>query len=444
MDTPASPFPSSTIVAIATGPAAGGVGIVRLSGPLSLRAAATVLRDAPPSPAPRTALVASFTDELGAVVDQGLWFYFPAPHSYTGEDVVELHAHGALRLLALLVSRLASVPGVRLAEAGEFTRRAYLNGRIDLARAEAVADLIAADSLLGLKAAAAQLEGALSRRVNEARAALLALHTDLEAALNFPEEAEEPEGDVLARLTGVLQPLRALLATSSQGTLARRGAKVVLFGPVNAGKSTLFNHWAGDERALVDAEPGTTRDALEAQLEWNGLKVTLVDTAGLREAPARLEQRGIERTQAAVQQADVVVLMVPPLAAAAETASWRAQTAGKQVLEVRSKADLAHEPGALTVSGLTGAGVEDLKKRVLELLTGGLAAAVTISSLRHQEALGRAVESLERALSAARLSTLEVVAGEVGAASAALGEIVGADVSAELLDAIFRKFCIGK
>ncbi|MBX7114765.1 MAG: tRNA uridine-5-carboxymethylaminomethyl(34) synthesis GTPase MnmE [Myxococcaceae bacterium] len=434
---------SATIVAVATGPAAGGVGIVRLSGPLALRAAKSVIEKPVDSPAPRTAVMAAFTDANGAVVDYGLCIYFPAPHSYTGEDVVELHAHGAPRLLALLVSRLATVPGVRLAEAGEFTRRAYMNGRIDLARAEAVADLVAADSLLGLQAAAAQLNGALSRRVESVRAALLALHTDLEAALNFPEEADDAEGDVATRINGVLAPVRELAASVQQGALARRGAKVVLFGPVNAGKSTLFNAWAGDERALVDAEPGTTRDALEAQLEWDGLKVTLVDTAGLRDSPGRLEQRGIERTQAALAQADAVVLLVPPGSHDEELARWRSQVTGKPLLEVRSKADLANAPG-LAVSALTGVGVESLKQRVRELLTLGVAAAVTVSSLRHQEALGRALTALERALTASRSSTLEVVAGEVGLASAALGEVVGADVSTELLDAIFEKFCIGK
>ena len=430
---------SATIVAVATGPAAGGVGIVRLSGPLALRAAKSVIEKPVDSPAPRTAVMAAFTDANGAVVDYGLCIYFPAPHTYTGEDVVELHAHGAPRLLALLVSRLATVPGVRLAEAGEFTRRAYMNGRIDLARAEAVADLVAADSLLGLQAAAAQLNGALSRRVESVRAALLALHTDLEAALNFPEEADDAEGDVATRINGVLAPVRELAASVQQGALARRGAKVVLFGPVNAGKSTLFNAWAGDERALVDAEPGTTRDALEAQLEWDGLKVTLVDTAGLRDSPGRLEQRGIERTQAALTQADAVVLLVPPGSHDEELARWRSQVTGKPLLEVRSKADLANAPG-LAVSALTGVGVESLKQRVRELLTLGVAAAVTVSSLRHQEALGRALTALERALTASRSSTLEVVAGEVGLASAALGEVVGADVSTELLDAIFEKF----
>ncbi len=435
-------FSSATIVAVATGPAAGGVGIVRLSGPLALSAAKCVIEKPVEFPPPRTACMAAFTDDSGAVIDQGLYIYFPAPHSYTGEDVVELHAHGAPRLLALLVSRLATVPGVRLAEAGEFTRRAYLNGRIDLARAEAVADLVAADSLLGLKAAAAQLTGSLSRRVEAVRAVLLALHTDLEAALNFPEEAEEVEGDVAARINTVLVPVRELVAAAQHGALARRGAKVVLFGPVNAGKSTLFNAWVGDERALVDAEPGTTRDALEAQLEWEGLKVTLVDTAGLRDAPGRLEQRGIERTQVALAQADAVVLMVPPGSRNEELAGWRAQVTGKPVLEVRSKADLS--PGTVGVSALTGAGVDLLKQRVRELLNQGVSTAVTVSALRHQEALGRALEALERALSASRASTLEVVAGEVGLAYAALGEVVGADVSAELLDAIFEKFCIGK
>lgn len=439
-----------TIVAIATGPAAGGVGIVRLSGPLSLQAARTVLQSAALSPAPRTALRAAFTDEEGNVIDHGLWLHFPAPNSYTGEDVVELHAHGSPRLLSLLVGRLTAVPGVRLAGPGEFTRRAFLNGRIDLAKAEAVADLVAADSQAGVKAAAAQLSGALSQRVEKVRGLLAAVHVDLEAALNFPEEAEEAEAHVYGRLQEASVVLRELVGSATRGALARRGAKVVLYGPVNAGKSTLFNAWAGEERALVDAEPGTTRDSLEAVVEWQGLKVMLVDTAGLRENPGRLEQRGIERTQATVRQADLVVLMIPPGASAGEIETWRTELKAVRSLEVFSKADVdggaeKKKSAQLRVSARTGEGVEVLKQHVLEALTGGgVAAAVTVSSLRHQELLTRALEAVERACQASRVSTLEVVAGEVGAATLALGDIVGADVSTELLDAIFAKFCIGK
>jgi tRNA modification GTPase len=396
----------------------------------------------PASPTARHAYFLPFVDGEGVTVDEGLALFFAAPASVTGEDVVELHAHGSPRLLQLLLEEVTREPGVRIAQPGEFTRRAFMNGRIDLARAEAVADLVAADSEAAVRAAAAQLSGALSTRLQQVRAPLLALRADLEAALDFPEESEDSDPTFSPRLEAVRAAVNALVDVGRRGALIRRGAHVVLYGPVNAGKSTLFNRLVGAERALVDEAPGTTRDALEARLEWSGLQVTLVDTAGLRAAPERLEARGIERTHAAVVAADLAVLLVPPGASVAEVAGWREGAKAAAVLEVASKSDLGAESGALAVSGQTGAGVGALRERILEALGHRRAEAVALSSARHLEALQRAAEALDRAGHA--LATLEVAAGEVGIAAAALAEVTGDDAQAELLDAIFQRFCIGK
>lgn len=425
-----------TIAAIATGPARGGIGVLRISGPKALDAARVVAPALPPFPVPRHAYFLPFT------VDEGLALYFQAPASFTGEDVVELHAHGSPRGLALLLEAVTKVAGVRVARPGEFTQRAFLNGRMDLARAEAVADLIAADSEAAVRAAAAQLAGALSEKLSALRGPLVGLHADLEAALDFPEDAEGAESDAAQRLEVSLEGLRALRDQGLRGGLVRRGAHVVLYGPVNAGKSTLFNRLVGADRALVDEAPGTTRDALEAVLEWEGLQVTLVDTAGLRDAPERLEARGIERTRLALKSADLAVLLLPPDAPADEVAKWQAGVAPR--LDVVGKSDLAGPASGLSVSGQSGAGVERLRATILEVLGYRRAEAVALSSARHLEAIDRAVEAVERALTAHRVSTLEVVAGEVGIALKALGEITGEDARVELIDAVFRRFCLGK
>ena len=262
-----------TIAAIATGPAAGGIGIIRVSGQQCLE---VVRRLCPTVPATVPAREAVFTRFVGAdhsLLDEGLVLYFPAPHSYTGEDVVELQVHGAPRVLQVLLQAALEVDGVRLAEPGEFTRRAFLSGRIDLARAEAVADLISATSTGAVQAAALQLVGGLSKRIEAIREPLVALHADLEAALDFPEEAEDAELELGARLEVSWQAVSQLREAGAAGEVIRRGARVVLYGPVNAGKSTLFNRLVGDARAIVDAEPGTTRDALEAKLELSGSEI---------------------------------------------------------------------------------------------------------------------------------------------------------------------------
>lgn len=435
-----------TISALATPPVAGGIGVIRISGEHALAVAVRMAPRVPATPEPRRAYLTELTDATGQVLDEGLFIYFKSPNSFTGEDVVELQAHGSPRLLELLQAELLRDERVRPAAPGEFSRRAFLNGRMDLARAEAVADLVAAESEAAVRAAAAQVTGALSERVRALRSPLLELHADLEGVLSFPDEAEGAEEGMNERLLAILQSGRALLEGATRGRLLRRGARVVVFGPVNAGKSTLFNRVLGQERALVDEEPGTTRDVLEDRLEFNGLGLLMVDTAGFRPAPGRLESRGIERAREALQAANLAVLVIPPGATPEEVESWRREAAC-EVIEVQGKGDIAGPclPQRLRVSGLTGEGVEALRERIAERLWGGgLPQAVVLTSERHAAALGRAVEALERAVIASTASTLEVVSGEVGLALEALGEITGESASEELLDAIFQRFCIGK
>lgn len=425
----------STIAAIATGPAAGGIGIIRISGPEALSAARRVVIGLPEKPTPRHAYVARFTDGNGKVLDEGLAIYFAGPKSFTGDDVVELHAHGAPRLLSMLLDVILRGENVRVATPGEFTRRAYVAGRIDLTRAEAVADLIAAESEAQVRAAAAQLTGEFGERLSRVKAPLLALQADIEGAMDFPEEAEGAEKDAAGRLAQIVANARSLLDDSKRGALIRRGARVVLFGPVNAGKSTLFNALLGANRALVDEEPGTTRDTLEGKLELNGLSVTLIDTAGLRDEPGRIEKLGIERTKEAVASADVTLELVPPGARATRN----------DTLVVHTKIDMTPaREGGLHLSAKTGEGLEALRDELFKRLGGTLAGAVVSSSERHVRALSEVVEALERASAAASVSTLEVVAGEIGIALDTLSELDGSDARTELLDAIFQRFCIGK
>ncbi|MCP3102976.1 tRNA modification GTPase [Myxococcus sp. K15C18031901] len=465
---------SPTIVALATAPASGAVGILRLSGPAALEVGRRLAPGVPASPTPRHAYLAHFVDADGRVLDEGLFLYFRAPASFTGEDVVELQAHGGPRLLRLLMARALEDGLARPATPGEFTRRAFLNGRIDLTRAEAVADLVAADSEAAVRAAAAGLSGALATRVRGLEAPLRALHADLEGVLNFPDEAEGADEDAASRVSAFRARAEALIAEAGHGRLVRQGARVALYGPVNAGKSTLFNRLVGEARALVDDEPGTTRDALEARVEWSGLGVTLFDTAGLRETPGRVEALGIARTRALLSGVDLAVLVLPPGTPDEDAERWGRDAGATPVLRVDGKCDVgAREDGARAdgapasrdeavavssppldsppspprprVSGLTGEGVDALREALLTRLWGtNTPSAVALVSERHADALRRASEALSRAESASRLSTLEVVSGEVALALEALGEVSGTSASEALIDAIFQRFCIGK
>lgn len=444
---------SPTIAALATAPTAGAVGILRLSGPAALEVGRLLAPGVPAQPTPRHAYLATFVDGQGRALDEGLFLYFRAPQSFTGEDVVELQAHGSPRLLSLLLARALEDERVRPAAPGEFTRRAFLNGRLDLTRAEAVADLVAADSEAAVRAAAAGLSGVLASRVRALEEPLRELHADLEGVLNFPDEAEGADAEAGTRVAVLRAQAEALLAEAGRGRLVRRGARVALFGPVNAGKSTLFNRLVGEARALVDDEPGTTRDALEARVEWDGLGVTLFDTAGLREAPGRVEALGIARTRELLAGVDLAVLVLPPEATETEAEAWIREAGATPVLAVDGKCDVAgatETEGVLPaprprVSGLTGEGVDSLRATMLgRLWGGGTPSAVALVSERHADALRRASEALARAGAASHASTLEVVSGEVGLALEALGEVSGASVSEALLDAIFQRFCIGK
>jgi tRNA modification GTPase len=424
------------------------VGIIRLSGPFALEAAAPLAPAVPPNPASRFAYFTDLTDRAGAALDQGLFIYFRAPHSYTGEHVVELQAHGSPKLLEMLQQEILQDDRVRPAEPGEFTRRAFLNARVDLARAEAVADLVAAESEAAVRAATSQMRGIFSTRIGQLREPLLALRVELEGHLNFPLETEGEEMDCRGKLSSLLEMAKTLLAQTQQGRLIRRGVRVALVGPVNAGKSTLFNQLLGEQRALIDSDPGTTRDVLEARLELQGLSVMLLDTAGLRAKPGRIEALGIERTLEAAESSDLVLLVLPADASDVDREGWTSQLGNRPLLRVRSKMDLSPDlrlDGEIGVSGLTGDGIEGLRAALLSRLwTDGLPQAVEGTSARHAEALRRVVHSLDRATEAERMSTLEVISGELGLALEALGSITGESATADLLDEIFRRFCIGK
>ena len=374
-------------------------------------------------------------------MDDGLVLVFPAPHSFTGETVVEFHSHGSMVALQLLLAEVLREAGVRLAEPGEFTRRALVNGKVDLLRAEAIADLIGAENAAQVHAAAAQLAGELTERLTLARRLVLEARAQAEGLLEFPEEAGE-EDEEFARLLGEASgALATLLADAERGVLLRRGARVVLYGPPNAGKSTLFNALVGADRAIVDEAPGTTRDSLEAPITLGDLPLVLVDTAGLREGGEAVEAKGMRRTREALAGAAVGVLVIPPEASPAAVAAWRSEFAVERRLEVASKSDLLPEAPANGVSGETGQGVERLRVLLRERL-GGAAEAALVTNERHLSALRRAADSCARAQG--RELPLELVAAELGFAAEALGELTGENVTQALIDAIFSRFCIGK
>lgn len=461
---------AATIAALATAPVAGGVGILRISGSHALEVTRALTPDVPPLPTPRHAYFTRFVDRAGALLDEGLFLYFEAPRSFTGEHVVELQVHGSPRLLQLLLAELLADDRLRLATAGEFTRRAFLAGKIDLVRAEAIADLVSAQSEAEVRAAAAQVGGALSTALHTLRTPLLALHADLEGVLNFPEEAEGAEEGAEERLLQVRSLAQELLSRAARGRLLRGGAKVVLFGPANAGKSTLFNALLEESRAIVDEAPGTTRDVLEASLELEGLRVVLHDTAGLREDPeTRVEALGVARAREALRSADLSLLVLPVGTSEDDERAWRTEAADCPVVRIVSKCDLEEVRGVadargvghgaispervsfgtdawvVHVSGRTGAGVQALRQLLrTRLLQTDSAATILALSERHRDGLRRIDAHLEQALAALRASTLEVVSGEVGLALEALAELTGESASTALLDAIFARFCIGK
>lgn len=441
------------IAAIATAPGRGGIGVVRVSGP-SLSAFIATL----PGRAlqPRLATRTTFRDRAGQALDEGLALFFPGPHSYTGEDVLELQGHGSPVVLGQLLARCVEL-GARLARPGEFTERAYLNGRIDLAQAEGVADLIEASTAAAAGAALRALKGDFSKLIQELIEKIIRLRMLVEATLDFPEE--DVEFLTAGRASEQLQDLRAglarVLGSARQGSLLREGIRVVLVGEPNVGKSSLLNRLAGDDVAIVTDVPGTTRDTLREQIAIDGLPVHIVDTAGLREAGDPVERLGIERTWAEIAKADLVLVLSDATRAGDDhsAAILARLPAALPRLRVINKIDLlggaaasaCEAPGETRIwlSAKTGEGVDSLKRAIWERAGWQPAGeGLFTARARHLAALKAAAAHLERA--AAHTAELELYAEELRLAHEALGEITGEFTADDLLGEIFSRFCIGK
>ena len=449
------------IAAIATAPGRGAVGIVRVSAREPLDGLIAALCGQ--ALKPRHAHFLPLRAQDGGVIDHGLALHFPAPHSYTGEQVLELQAHGGPVVLQLLLARcLEALPGARLAEPGEFTQRAFLNGKLDLAQAEAVADLIDASTEVAARSAARALDGALSVEVNALREALIHLRMFVEATLDFPEEEDVEfvhQADVQGQLDGLQQRVAAIQARTRQGALLRDGLQVVLAGQPNVGKSSLLNALAGAELAIVTAIPGTTRDRVSEQIQIEGVPLHITDTAGLRDAQDEVERIGVARSWESIGRADVV-LFLHDLTRLHETdyqqedARIRAQLAAHddaahlepRLLHIYNKADAAHAPaGALALSAKSGAGLDALRQELLaragwQAVPEGL----FIARERHVRALGATLEHLRGAAEQIRLPALDLVAEELRLAHEALSAITGQFTADDLLGEIFGRFCIGK
>jgi len=441
------PAKPDLIAAIATAPGRGGVGVVRVSGADIAPLATAILGRLP---APRRATFARFLDAAGETIDEGIALVFAAPHSFTGEAVLELQGHGGPVVLNLILQRCIEL-GARLAEPGEFTRRAYLNGKLDLAQAEAVADVIDAASSEAARSAVRSLSGAFSARIAELVEALTRLRMLVEATLDFPEEEIDflQQADAFGRLDRIDVGLRAVRTQAKQGALLREGLTVVLIGQPNVGKSSLLNQLAGFEAAIVTEIAGTTRDTVRESIQIEGVPLHIVDTAGLRETEDAVEKIGIARTWAAVEKADVALLLVDAAhGAGAREAAILARLPGVAQLTIHNKIDVTGEVPRTTgneiwLSAKSGAGIELLRGQLLGA-AGWQAAGegAFMARARHLEALDRAARHLE----AARLATqqLELFAEELRLAQGALAEITGEFTADDLLGEIFSKFCIGK
>jgi tRNA modification GTPase len=448
---PALTRPVATIAALATPPGRGGIGVVRISGPVARVIAQGIVGRVPE---PRHAHRADFLAASGAPIDNGIALFFPAPHSYTGEDVLELQGHGGPVVMRELLARCVSL-GARIAEPGEFTRRAFLNERLDLAQAESVADLIDASSAEAAASAARSLSGEFSRRIHALVAALVDLRMHVEACIDFPEEEIDPaDRAAQARKLASLQAsLAALLAEARQGAVLREGLTVVLVGPPNVGKSSLLNRLAGEDVAIVTPIAGTTRDSVRATITLEGVPIHLVDTAGIRDAPDEVERLGIERTWKAVAAAGAALFITEHGAPHPDEESLLARLpAAMPIAAVVNKIDLGGVAEGVLVrargpeirlSARTGAGVPALRAWLLE--TAGWkphGEGVFLARARHLEALLETQQALHRA--EGQSQAFELYAEELKLAQQALGRITGEVSADDLLGEIFSRFCVGK
>jgi tRNA modification GTPase len=452
-----------TIAAIATPVGEGGLAVIRISGPHALAVADGCFApigkaSLKPSAAATHTLHFGYIIHKGQNVDEVLLAVMRPPHTFTREEVVEITCHGGI-LPAKLVLDAVLEGGARLAEPGEFTRRAFLNGRIDLVQAEAVADLIHSRTELALRAANEQLAGKLSQRINQLRDEMVETLAHIEAHIDFPEEdiAPDTKDQLVARLDHAVAFMDGLLRTANEGQILRRGIRAAIVGRPNAGKSSLLNQLLGRSRAIVSPIPGTTRDTIEETANIRGLPVVFIDTAGLREARDEIEVEGVRRSRQSLEQAELVLHVLDtsqPLTEADR--KYLDELSGKRRILVCNKTDLPAQlclpsdlkSPAVEVSCLTGQGIEALKDAIKELIWSGQIKAemlqVMINS-RHQEALNRARAATLRTVEALRGDqTLELVALDLRIAVNAIGEIVGKTTTEDLLDVIFSQFCIGK
>ena len=445
---------NDTIAAISTALGEAAISVVRISGPQALQIAARVVR-LPLNVTPRMAHLVPVVDAEGGALDHGLLLCFKAPSSYTGEDVIEFHGHGGVLVTQRVLDRWLAC-GARAADPGEFTQRAFLNGKMDLTQAEAVMDLIHAQSTLALRAANEQLGGAIGREAAAMQQEIIPVLAHIEAYIDFPEEDISPEtgADLLRRIDAVFGRAQKLIATSEQGRILRHGARTVISGAPNVGKSSLLNVLLGFERAIVSPTAGTTRDTIEEIIQVHGIPLRLVDTAGLREAGDDIERVGIQRTERELERADLVIEVVdgsraasaPRLALSPELARRRILILNKSDLGIHT--DWSSEVGAIPLSCLTGDGIEPLRDAIRDVIAtaGPLAADHPIAiNARHKAAFERSAERLLAARVALEGNEApEFIAFEIREALQALGDVIGQVDVERILDVIFSTFCIGK
>ena len=453
-------FMKETIVAQATAPGRGGIGILRVSGPLATEVAQAVLGKCPK---PRMADYLPFKDADGTILDQGIALYFKSPNSFTGEDVLELQGHGGQVVLDLLLKRILQIDGIRLARPGEFSEQAFLNDKLDLAQAEAIADLIDATSEQAARSALKSLQGEFSKKVNELVESVIYLRTYVEASIDFPDEEIDflADGKIEANLRGIINQLEDVRSEAKQGSILREGMKVVIAGRPNAGKSSLLNALAGREAAIVTDIAGTTRDILREHIHIDGMPLHIIDTAGLRDATDEVERIGISRAWTEIEQADRIILMLDSSdPESADLSKVRSEFLAKlpttlPVTIVRNKIDLNGEQASeseedgyqmISLSAQTHDGIQLLRDHLKQAMgfqtgmEGGF-----LARRRHLDALEKASEHLQIGLvQLTEFHAGELLAEELRLVQTYLSEITGEFTSDDLLGNIFSSFCIGK